>query len=718
MKKDFSLPQYNCELTCFFLNNDKSDVFDRWKYKKFFQNRAVFLRSLLTLVLIFYSVFSIAQVKNYLPNNGLVAWYPFNGNDENVNTNNGVVNMENLTTDWFGDSNSVYSLNGVNCIETKDISAQKIKIIDVNIESKHPNVFWESKENKIVKNKFGKTNLKPLHVDTKSIQQYIDTKYYQQWSGETLYSGHFQYLYKKNKDVEIVFKKDGFLDKSITISSDEIIELKKKNKIVSARYKGKTVNALKLNITINLMPTEGYWIEFKTAFLESCKNSSKEKSPYLSAVKFSKLYRNYFAEDEQNKFFQNVKEYEYAKYDLPSLKKKLKTNDNIIKLDSLTIINLINRREKSIQRSKLLKWNANRGKYLKLYKSFNNIEKEGVNRLDFYGTEGYAIEFNKPVSYLLLDNYKCISFLYSPTNNDLTVNNIRITKSNLQIANTYEDRFVRGKKKGISNRNGFIINNQHLFESREFKYSVKNNTYEKYRPEIINLNKKLEEGEWYYVTIMQTEMSIANSIPRELSIWINGERYLSKRSDLKSKYKRSKSVTFEGGIIDELSISNHFGIDDFKYFLNDEDAIKKIEASYEYYSPNNVAKRKLDSDNIKKSKLAKFDKLPTTEYLSEKRFFLIRNDKYIGKTSSTYMFGYGAKTGSLQFTNNRGQTQFSHFDVVDIIGDKIRIKYTKGLGKGKVESFLLDRRTRHIIMGSSRYFLQQNNSFWNLISNL
>ena len=237
-------------------------------------------------------MFSIAQVKNYLPNNGLVAWYPFNGNDENVNTNNGVVNMENLTTDWFGDSNSVYSLNGVNCIETKDISAQKIKIIDVNIESKHPNVFWESKENKIVKNKFGKTNLKPLHVDTKSIQQYIDTKYYQQWSGETLYSGHFQYLYKKNKDVEIVFKKEGFLDKSITISSDEIIELKKKNKIVSARYKGKTVNALKLNITINLMPTEGYWIEFKTAFLESCKNSSKEKSPYLSAVKFSKLYRN------------------------------------------------------------------------------------------------------------------------------------------------------------------------------------------------------------------------------------------------------------------------------------------------------------------------------------------------------------------------------------------------------------------------------------------
>ena len=79
-----------------------------------------------------------------------------------------------------------------------------------------------------------------------------------------------------------------------------------------------------------------------------------------------------------------------------------------------------------------------------------------------------------------------------------------------------------------------------------------------------------------------------------------------------SKYKNSKSVTFEGGIIDELSISNHFGIDDFKYFLNDEDAIKEIEASYEYYSPNNVAKRKLDSDNIKKSKLAKFDKLPTT----------------------------------------------------------------------------------------------------------
>jgi len=47
---------------------------------------------------------------------GLVAYYPFNGNanDESGNGNNGTVNGAALTTDRFGNANSAYSFEGVN----------------------------------------------------------------------------------------------------------------------------------------------------------------------------------------------------------------------------------------------------------------------------------------------------------------------------------------------------------------------------------------------------------------------------------------------------------------------------------------------------------------------------------------------------------------------------------------------------------------------------
>ena len=57
-----------------------------------------------------------AQVPNYVPSNGLVGWWPFNGNanDESVNGNKGNVNGPILTTDRFGNSNKAYSFDGVN----------------------------------------------------------------------------------------------------------------------------------------------------------------------------------------------------------------------------------------------------------------------------------------------------------------------------------------------------------------------------------------------------------------------------------------------------------------------------------------------------------------------------------------------------------------------------------------------------------------------------
>jgi hypothetical protein len=54
-----------------------------------------------------------AQLPSYVPTNGLIGWWPFNGNanDESGNGNNGTVNGATLTTDRFGLSNKAYSFN-------------------------------------------------------------------------------------------------------------------------------------------------------------------------------------------------------------------------------------------------------------------------------------------------------------------------------------------------------------------------------------------------------------------------------------------------------------------------------------------------------------------------------------------------------------------------------------------------------------------------------
>jgi hypothetical protein len=56
-----------------------------------------------------------AQVPSYVPTNGLVGWWPFNGNanDESGNGNNGTVNGATLTADRFGNLNKAYSFDGV-----------------------------------------------------------------------------------------------------------------------------------------------------------------------------------------------------------------------------------------------------------------------------------------------------------------------------------------------------------------------------------------------------------------------------------------------------------------------------------------------------------------------------------------------------------------------------------------------------------------------------
>ncbi len=64
--------------------------------------------------LLFTFEFASAQIPSYVPTNGLVGWWPFNGNanDESGNGNHGTVNGATLTTDRNGNTGKAYGFNG------------------------------------------------------------------------------------------------------------------------------------------------------------------------------------------------------------------------------------------------------------------------------------------------------------------------------------------------------------------------------------------------------------------------------------------------------------------------------------------------------------------------------------------------------------------------------------------------------------------------------
>jgi hypothetical protein len=71
---------------------------------------------ILALGLILSSQIIFGQAPSYVPTNGLVGYWPFNGNanDMSGNGNNGIVNGATLTTDRFGNVDSAYSFDGIN----------------------------------------------------------------------------------------------------------------------------------------------------------------------------------------------------------------------------------------------------------------------------------------------------------------------------------------------------------------------------------------------------------------------------------------------------------------------------------------------------------------------------------------------------------------------------------------------------------------------------
>jgi hypothetical protein len=84
-----------------------------------------------------------AQVPSYVPTNGLVGYWPFNGNANDVsgNGNNGTVNGATLTTDRFGNSNSAYYFNLFDFIQTDylGISGNNERTISFWIKNQYSN---------------------------------------------------------------------------------------------------------------------------------------------------------------------------------------------------------------------------------------------------------------------------------------------------------------------------------------------------------------------------------------------------------------------------------------------------------------------------------------------------------------------------------------------------------------------------------------------------
>jgi hypothetical protein len=68
---------------------------------------------LTTLTVLLVAATTMAQVPSYVPTNGLVGYWPFNGNanDESGNGNNGTVNGATLTTDRNGNANAAYDFD-------------------------------------------------------------------------------------------------------------------------------------------------------------------------------------------------------------------------------------------------------------------------------------------------------------------------------------------------------------------------------------------------------------------------------------------------------------------------------------------------------------------------------------------------------------------------------------------------------------------------------
>jgi hypothetical protein len=109
-------------------------------------------KHLLILATALISISTFSQIPNYMPANGLVGWWPFNGNanDESGNNLNANVIGANLTSDRFGNANQAYSFDGVD--DYFDVGINQMDSFTVSLWIKNNSfsstgIIWQHKNN-------------------------------------------------------------------------------------------------------------------------------------------------------------------------------------------------------------------------------------------------------------------------------------------------------------------------------------------------------------------------------------------------------------------------------------------------------------------------------------------------------------------------------------------------------------------------------------------
>jgi hypothetical protein len=180
---------------------------------------------LCTLAILAISANVIAQnVPSYIPTNGLVGWWPFNGNanDESGNGNDGTVNGAVLTNDRFGNANKAYQFN-----------YQNISITDFNVNYGSLSLsFWFNPSNvnntmRLVTHSWDNNNLSSFstHID----QQLLEYGYlgsvtrdnsngqHHSWSPNIILSDEWQhYLLVASGTVNRLYLNGNLLDTTTT----------------------------------------------------------------------------------------------------------------------------------------------------------------------------------------------------------------------------------------------------------------------------------------------------------------------------------------------------------------------------------------------------------------------------------------------------------------------------------------------------------------------
>jgi hypothetical protein len=87
-----------------------------------------------------FTAATMAQVPNYVPTNGLVGWWPFNGNanDQSGNGNNGTVNGATLTTDRLGNPNCAMQFFSSQYIEVPNLYQTNLNGYTISAWFKRP----------------------------------------------------------------------------------------------------------------------------------------------------------------------------------------------------------------------------------------------------------------------------------------------------------------------------------------------------------------------------------------------------------------------------------------------------------------------------------------------------------------------------------------------------------------------------------------------------